>query len=147
MGHTKLHNAAMSGDAHATRLMIDQGYNVNAKDRLDPTPLHWACLEGHILVVIELLKSPDIQVNVKAQWGNTPLHWACLKGNLSIVEELLRAKKIDLHLKNMGEEPIDIALKNKFQTIQRILEEYEECPMYFQHRNFYRDLHDLWNNK
>ncbi|CAL4244548.1 unnamed protein product, partial [Meganyctiphanes norvegica] len=52
------------------------------------SPLHTACVEGHLPVVQKLLAA-GANKNLKKSDGVTPLYAACLKGHLPIVEDLL----------------------------------------------------------
>ena len=62
--------------------------NVNAKDKNDQTPLHWAATKGREDVA-ELLLANKAVVDAKDKAGQTPLHYAVFGGHED-VEDLLR---------------------------------------------------------
>lgn len=64
--------------------------DVNAKDSLQMTALHYAVLKGNRALVETLVtKFVNIDINVKDKNGMTPLGYAVLKGNTSLVQILL----------------------------------------------------------
>ncbi|KAF7542176.1 hypothetical protein G7Z17_g11812 [Cylindrodendrum hubeiense] len=63
--------------------------NVNDKDILDWTPLHYAAAVGSLECVQNLLQHRP-HVNAQDLRGQTPLHLACLHNNASIIQTLLR---------------------------------------------------------
>ncbi|KIJ04466.1 hypothetical protein PAXINDRAFT_94682, partial [Paxillus involutus ATCC 200175] len=66
-----------------------EGADLNMQDQSLGTPLHSACLGGHISIV-ELLVQKGVDVNVQGSNSCTPIHLACLGGHISIVKLLLR---------------------------------------------------------
>ena len=65
-------NAASSGNIVAAKKHLAAGADVNAKDIVGKTPLHWAAgNEGR--QVAELLIAKGVDVNAKDDYGNTPL--------------------------------------------------------------------------
>jgi len=69
--------------------------DVNAKDDVGETPLHWAAWIGH-KEIVELLITAGADVNAKGD--GTPLHHAALRGKKEIVE-LLIANGADVNTK------------------------------------------------
>jgi ankyrin repeat protein len=59
---TLLHWAALNGSLESARLLLARGVDVNVKDELDQTPLHYACHAGRLDIVNLLL---DHKANVK----------------------------------------------------------------------------------
>jgi ankyrin repeat protein len=85
----ELIEAAKENNLPEVSRLLSVGADVNAKDSTERTPLHWACLFGHVQVFIELLEhGADIEATTRfAGW--TPLHNACFNGHLAVVIELL----------------------------------------------------------
>ncbi|CAM9838483.1 unnamed protein product [Discosporangium mesarthrocarpum] len=80
--------AAMQGDLDALLQYIDDGGDVNQRDRDNNTPLHWACQESHFDIV-GVLMSRNAAVDPVNDLQSTPLHYACREGNLDIVTGLI----------------------------------------------------------
>ena len=78
-------------------LLISKGADVNAKDWMGRTPLRLAAGGGH-KEVVELLIAKGAEVNTKSDSESTPLHIAALKGYKEIVE-LLLAEGADVNAK------------------------------------------------
>ena len=64
--------------------------DVNAKDKLGMTPLHWAVTNRHASL-LKLLIDSDAYVNAKDKLGETPLHRAAQMSEVRACEELLDA--------------------------------------------------------
>ena len=64
--------------------------DVNLKNTLGSTPLHFAAQEG-CTETLEALIAAGADVNARNEDGNTPLHLAALNGRTEIVE-ILRAE-------------------------------------------------------
>ena len=46
------------------QLLISSHADINARDKFNSTPLHYACLKGNIKAVRELLRTKDVDVEV-----------------------------------------------------------------------------------
>jgi ankyrin repeat protein len=80
--------AARENNLPEVSRLLSVGAVVNAKDWRDRTPLHWACLFGHVQVVKELLEhGADIEAIDNGDMS--PLDWASMGGHLPVVIELL----------------------------------------------------------
>ena len=66
-----IHRAAMNGNIEAVKQHLDAGTDVNAKDVIKWTPLHYAAFYGH-KVVAELLIAEGADVNAKDKLNSTP---------------------------------------------------------------------------
>ncbi|KAL3526164.1 hypothetical protein ACH5RR_014536 [Cinchona calisaya] len=90
-----LHFAARHGDLDAVKLLINRGYNVNAPDGNDYTPLMLAAREGHAHVC-KLLISYGAHCDIRNAKGETALSLARKVGGLQsdtenvILDELAR---------------------------------------------------------
>lgn len=68
-GGQAIHGAAGTGQAEVVRLLVKAGADVNARDGLEMTPLHWA--KG--LVTVKTLLELGAERNARASTGETPL--------------------------------------------------------------------------
>jgi ankyrin repeat protein len=95
LGHNRLHELA--GDSAMDQYdlkremvnIIEDGADVNAKEILCWTPLHYALAKGQDGTVEVLLKA-GADVNAKDLVGWTPLHYACRRDDSSIIWKLLQ---------------------------------------------------------
>ncbi|TRY68529.1 hypothetical protein TCAL_13102 [Tigriopus californicus] len=122
---TELIQAARTGDLDEAIRLVSKGADVNEiGPQYNLTPLHLACLHGHLEVAQFLLDNganPDAQDN----WQCTPLHNAAGAGHEEIVKELCEVGA-DLHVRctNKGKTPVDIARdKGKFNVVP-MLQDY-----------------------
>jgi|GEM_PF-5323299 len=121
---TLLHFAANFGDTNVTKLLLEEGANIDIKDQNKNTPLHLAASNGHTDIVKLLMeKEPDLSVVNKE--GNTSLHLAASNGHTDIVK-LLVGKGSDLSAVNKdGGTPLQIAFYNNHTEIVKYLMEKE----------------------
>ena len=85
---TALMEAAGSGNCVIIKQLSQKGADVNAKDYESNTPLHLACMYGHVEAVrllIDLGAKPDIQAS---GLGRTPIKIAETNGHIEIVQIL-----------------------------------------------------------
>jgi len=83
--------ACKSGDAAAAmRLLGTEGIDVNAKDKKDYTPLHWACVKGLKRVALALVQGV-INVNAMNVYNMTALHYVCLASRVPLYTEVALA--------------------------------------------------------
>ena len=112
-GMTPLHAAARKGLKEVVELLIANGADVNAKDVLGQTPLHFADTKE----IAELLVAAGADVSAKEDTrGRTPLHHAATKE----VAELLIAAGADVNAKaNNGKTPLDGAYNRETADLFR----------------------------
>jgi ankyrin repeat protein len=84
----ELFEAAKENNLPEIRRLLSVGADVNAKNAYDETPLHWACVKGHVQVFKELLEH-GADGDAKDNEESTPLHCACANGRVAAVNELL----------------------------------------------------------
>ena len=95
----RLELAAQRGDRASAACAIDDGADVNAKDRCGWTPLHWATYKGHEAIVSFLIDN-GADMNAKTTSYNlTPLHFAVREEHEAIVQ-LLIDKGADINAKD-----------------------------------------------
>jgi uncharacterized protein len=81
--------AAEAGDHTLCRLFIGAGFNVDARDARQWTPLMIATFNGRETLAQELIRL-GASVDATDADGYSPLHWAALNGYEKVVELLLR---------------------------------------------------------
>ncbi|CAG2188589.1 unnamed protein product [Mytilus edulis] len=92
---TPLNYASREGRYDTVKFLLDlNGRTINSrvdttkKNRAGWSPLHTACIKGHIEVV-KLLIKVGMNINDKTNSGSTPLHKACQEGHFDTVKLLL----------------------------------------------------------
>jgi len=104
-GWTPLHFAATEEIAE---LLINEGADVNAKNKWSGTPLQWTARGGH-KEIVELLIAKGANVSAKNDEDGTPLHLPADRGHTEVVELLITAGA-DVNAKDdEGETPLDQA--------------------------------------
>ncbi|STX81682.1 ankyrin repeat-containing protein [Legionella busanensis] len=84
--------------------------------------VYLACRGGHLTVLQELLKHPDIAINQADNSGTTPLWIACQNGHLTIMQELVKRSDIAINqADNSRITPLWIACQNSHLPIVREL--------------------------
>ena len=84
--------ATKNGNTAAVKEMLEQDpLLINARDKDDSTPLHYAAWKGHVEIARTLLRlGADVNAqNRNTHWGNTPLHAAAHANNRAIAEILI----------------------------------------------------------
>lgn len=81
--------AVESGDEHVARLFLHAGFDVNARDSREWTPLMVASFNGRETLALELIKL-GASVHAQDADGYTPLHWGTVNGFLRVAALLLR---------------------------------------------------------
>ncbi len=83
-----LFEAARTGDYLEIVGYLNEGADVNARDRDGLTPLIWAAIQGHEEVVRVLLEQ-GANLEARNNNGDTALMWASVMGHKEVVELLL----------------------------------------------------------
>ncbi len=98
----------------------EQGEYIISRKLMGLAPIHWACINGHIQVVRELLESVDLNKTIRNGMGDTPLHMACFCGHRDIVELLVGVLSNDeKNIRNMCGK---VAYDMSSDSIQAILD-------------------------
>jgi ankyrin repeat protein len=92
---------------------------VNARDRGEYTPLHWAAFFGHTTVASLLLKN-GASINALQNTRSTPLMLAVLRNHLGMVT-LLVNQGANKNLASQDGSPIEVALKKGAADMVSIL--------------------------
>jgi hypothetical protein len=119
-GDTVLHHAASGGHNDIARLLIDNGANLNTKNRMGQTPLHISTRIGY-KDMVELLIDKGANININNDEGRTPLHEAANSGHKDLVT-LLISHGADLNAKTQnGMTALDYALRSGFEDVAELL--------------------------
>ncbi|MDH4113432.1 MAG: ankyrin repeat domain-containing protein [Actinomycetota bacterium] len=109
-GRVPLHYAALFGDLHRARELIEGGSDVGIGDHDGLTPLHYAA-QGCSVAVANLLLANGADIDAEDVDGNTPLWSATLRtrGEGPIVILLLGAGADPHHENREGRTPAKLA--------------------------------------
>jgi len=120
-GSTALHHAAGYGPIANLELLINKGADVNAKNRNNSTPLHWAI---HDQAKVRLLLSNGAEVNAKQVQGRTPLYLTTMLGNCVPTMRLLFANGADPNLASINRQtPLMMAsARGNVEAMQLLIE-------------------------
>lgn len=121
-GKTPLHWAAYNGHKEVTKLLLEKGADLEAKDteRAKMSALHFAADNGHESVV-ELLLDFGADVDSEDQNGWTALHHAVLSGH-EVVARLLIEKGSDCNAREGdGRTALHFAVEYGHEAIARLL--------------------------
>ncbi len=96
--------------------LIDNGANINAKNYEGITPLHDACANGYIDIII-LLINKGADINARANDGVTPLHVATINNHLDVIS-ILSERGANLESKDVvGLTALHYACEDDFYAI------------------------------
>ena len=120
-GWNALHYSCFYGREEITESLIalfnPSAELINGLTKDGYTPLHLACIKGHINIVRILLFLKEIDVNILQEKDGTPLHIACKKNDMQIVS-ILVSFKANLNLKNSNNKlPIDLTTDDNIKKI------------------------------
>jgi hypothetical protein len=101
-GHTPLHYATNNGHIEITRLLLENGAEVNAKSNSGCTPLHWAAIIGHV-DILHLLVENGANLEAQSKSGWRALHWAAYYDRLPIIQELISRYHVDINARENDE--------------------------------------------
>jgi hypothetical protein len=98
-GVTPLHYAAWKGHVEIAHLLLQNGAEVNAKNRYGETPLHWAAeaAEQDNVDVLHLLVENGADLEAQSNGGYRVLHYAAFNANLPFIQELVSRYHVDIN--------------------------------------------------
>ena len=120
-GSTPLHHAAGFGTLETMEWLMEKGADLNPKNRLGSTPLHWAV---HDEAKVRLLLAKGAAVNDRQVEGRTPLLMAALAGGTNRVLELLLDHGADPNSSTLaGQSPLmAAAIRGNANAIRLLIE-------------------------
>lgn len=122
-GMTALMLAAANDDSRIVQRLLDQGAQINAKDKKGQTALMLASVNAY-LDTVKILLAAGADINVQSNNGATALILAAMRGHSSVVRCLLD-KTLDLTLKTDGGlTALDAAELNNHKEVVEILKQH-----------------------
>ena len=103
--------AIKDGNLTQVQSLVAEGANVNARDNINATPLHWAAHEGHVSVA-EFLIEEGANIEARSGGGFTPLHTVAFGGHVSVAEFLIEKGAYLEARSNNGDTPLHLVARN-----------------------------------
>lgn len=88
------HFAAMGGDSAALALLTSQGFQLNASDKMDLVPMHYAAARGHTNLIKWFF---DRDVKIAKNSKLSLIHASALAPNPELIEYLHECRSLDLN--------------------------------------------------
>ena len=106
-----------------TTYLIDElGCKPHIVNKYGRTPLHFACLSGHLGITKYLISDCNSNPQCSANNGNTPLHCACQNGHLKVVKYLITKHNCNPKHGNVnGYTPLHSAASNGHLAVVKYL--------------------------
>lgn len=143
-----MHLLAYLGAEELSSILLEQGFEADAKDLNNATPLCWAIYRGNLDVVKRLIARKVVDVNARNREGRTPLSWAAEMGHSAIVELLLTRKDVKADAKNLEHEtPLFYAVFYSHEEIVRQLLMRDDFDINAVNKAGYTALHRAVNLK
>ena len=98
LGYTSLHDAARDNASEAVTALLENGADVNAKDKYGYPALHWAAWHNASEAAVVLLEN-GADANAKNDKDFTPLHWSAWNNGHETAVVLLE-NGADVNVKN-----------------------------------------------
>lgn len=117
---TDLVDAAKRGDEHAVHFLIEQGADLDTRDPVRYTALHWAGIRGHWRILSELVEA-GAPVDAVGFDGGTPLFGVCHHDNPDAVRELIDAGAEIDRQNQWGRTPLHVAARRGCLEVAEVL--------------------------
>lgn len=119
-----LHDAVKGADIDSIKKFIEDGVDINIKDRHMRTAAHLAAHVGN-LAVLKLLIELNADFTIKANDNFTPLHFAAIQGHSDCVKAIARKNKgiINAKISKGAKTALHLAAhKGHFQVVKTLVE-------------------------
>ncbi|XP_065566286.1 uncharacterized protein LOC136031022 isoform X2 [Artemia franciscana] len=116
-----LHNVAAQGKKDALNSMLGNGYDIHGTDSAMSTPLQRAAAEGHLEIVMQLIRHGADSNRQDLIHGNCALHEASWRGYSQTVNFLCKAGANPNIVNRAGFSPLHLACQNGHNQTTRYL--------------------------
>ena len=112
---------AMWEDPAVCQVLIDAGADIETKDDMGRSPLHWACMSG-ALAVVKILMAAGAGVCGTCNYENTRLIFTAHGGDTETVRSLVGLKEVDVNHKDTdGRTALLLAADEKHADVVQVL--------------------------
>lgn len=120
-GLVPLWHAIYANHAGIVRAILDRGFSVDIKGKLDRSPLSWAAENGQAEIVQHLIQNGAQMNNLEGVYHLSPLHLACENSHEGVVRILLEAGADPNTIDSDKRTPLHLAVKAGDPTLVRLL--------------------------
>lgn len=113
-----LHEAARENDIESIKILLERSHP-DMRDSSGKTPLHEACLKGHVAAV-ELLLNSGAKVDARRPNGFTPLHYVAANGHKDVCSVLLAHGAECTVPDRLGDTPFHMACRHGFLSVVKL---------------------------
>ena len=117
---SSFHHSACAGDLARVKNFIEEGIDVDTRDKLGWTPFYWAVANGQIDVA-EFLIGKGANINAETDSVRTPLHQASQVGEVKMVEWLISQGAILEAKAKDGNTPLHSAAASGNEAVVELL--------------------------
>ncbi|XP_060062502.1 ankyrin repeat and death domain-containing protein 1A-like [Ylistrum balloti] len=89
-GEINFHNAAKENDLPAIEKLLTDRVDINCKNNLDRTALHWAAANGNTSIIEKLIEG-GADLEAKDKYGMRPVLWSAWFGHLDALKLLINS--------------------------------------------------------
>eukprot|EP01119_Soliformovum_irregulare_P021803 TRINITY_DN7331_c0_g1_i1.p1 TRINITY_DN7331_c0_g1~~TRINITY_DN7331_c0_g1_i1.p1 ORF type:complete len:755 (+),score=229.52 TRINITY_DN7331_c0_g1_i1:122-2386(+) len=140
-GNTALHYFCKKFGSYSCQelgeLLIKKGVNVNTKNRSNETPLHYAILNHHVMMLmVDMLIKHGADVNVLTERGDTALHYAVRTQRNDLIKTLLvGGADVSIVSKVDDKTAYDIAMESHLYKVAETIKRAQDLRKWLQASN------------
>lgn len=116
-----LHWAAQYSSKNSTKLLIQQGADLLARNKDGATPFHNAANYNRVEILELLAAALPSGINAQDTDLFTPLHYACLNNGFETVKFLTNQVQINVNLKNKNDKKPDEVYSKTRDDIKKLI--------------------------
>lgn len=126
MGDMPFHCAVSKNHLNCIEYLVEQGFDVNTKNKLGFSGLYLAASNGH-LEIMQFLLSKGVDVNVLMADNCSALHGAAVKGSVNCVKALVEAGANVDQKSNYGRTALHLAvINNNTDCVVYLIDKYSK---------------------